>query len=280
MAVRRSELGEFLRARRDRISPAQAGMEAFPGPRRVPGLRRDELAYLAGVSTDYLSRLEQGRQQNVSDAVLNALSRALRLTGVEKDHLRRLAAPSGAPRGSADLPQRADPGMLRLMTALDHLPALMLGHRGDILASNHLLHAVLGRSFEPGDSFTWFMFTDPLARERLVNWAAFASATVAGLRREAGERPHDARLRRMITKLRETDSQVDDWWQDQRILAYASVVKRIAHPVAGPLSFAVESVMPPHDPEQRLIVYTTEPDSPTARALPLLASYGVAQSKS
>src|SRR4051812_32683147 len=110
MSVRRSELGEFLRARRDRISPAQAGMQAFPGPRRVPGLRRDELAHLAGVSTDYLSRLEQGRQQNVSDAVLNALSRALRLTGVEQDHLRRLAAPAVASRGDAGFPQRADPG--------------------------------------------------------------------------------------------------------------------------------------------------------------------------
>ena len=252
-------------------------MEAFPGPRRVPGLRREELAYLAGVSPDYLSRLEQGRQENVSDAVLDALSRALRLTEAEQDHLRRLAAPAAPPRGRAESAQRADPGMLRLMTALDHRPALLFGHRGDLLATNRLAHAVLGRVFAPGDSFTRFMFGDPLARERIVNWAAFAAASVAGLRREAGERPYDVRLRRLIAELRAADEQVDEWWNDQRILAYASVEKRIAHPVAGLLSFAVESVLPPHDPGQRLVVYTVAPDSPTAQVLPLLAAYGAGQ---
>jgi transcriptional regulator with XRE-family HTH domain len=275
MATRRSDLGEFLRTRRDRITPAQAGVEAFPGQRRVPGLRRQELAYLAGVSPDYLSRLEQGRQENVSEAVLDALSRALRLTSAEQAHLRRLAAPAAAPRGHSEAPQRADPGMLRLMTALDHQPVLLLGHRGDILASNHLLHAVLGRAFAAGDSFTVFMFRDPLARERIVNWSEFASASVAGLRREAGERPHDVRLRRLIEELRAADPDVDKWWRDQRILEYASVDKRIAHPIAGPLNFAVESVVPPNDPAQRLVVYTAAPDSPTERALPLLASYGL-----
>jgi transcriptional regulator with XRE-family HTH domain len=276
MAARRSELGEFLRARRDRISPAQAGMEAFPGPRRVPGLRREELAYVAGVSPDYLSRLEQGRQEHVSDAVLDALARALRLTDVERAHLRRLAAPEVVRRAVAEAPQQADPGLLRLMAAMDHLPVQLMGHRGEVLACNLLFQAVLGRGFAPGDSFAEFMLTDPLARQRITNWSAFASASVAGLRREAGERPYDARLRRLITRLRAADPQIERWWNDQRVLAYASVEKRIAHPVAGPLVFAVESVVAPYDQHQILVVYTTAPDSPTARALPLLASYGVA----
>jgi hypothetical protein len=203
------------------------------------------------------------------------LARALRLDPAERAHLRRLADPVSAARGQAEAPQRAGPGMLRLLTALDHLPVQLLGHRGDILAANHLFRAVLGRRLGPGDSFTRFLFADPLARERIVNWPVFAAASVAGLRREAGERPHDARLRRLIAELRAADPQVEAWWNDHRVLAYASVTKLIDHPVGGRLTFAVESVTPPHDRHQRLVVYTAEPGSPTAKALPLLAAYGV-----
>ena len=272
--TRRPELGEYLRARRDRITPAQAGIAAFPGPRRVPGLRREELAVLAGVSTDYLSRVEQGRQAHVSDAVLDALARALRLDETERAHLRDLAAPAARPGHSpAGVRQRPDPGLLRLMTALDHLPVLVLGHRGDVLARNALLEVVLGRPFGEGTSFTRFLFQDPLARQRIVNWETFAAASVAALRREAGRRPYDAVLRRLIDDLR-ADRQVDSWWHDHQVVDHSSLVKNIDHPVAGPLRFDVETVSAPLDPEQRLVVYTAEPDSPTARALPLLASYG------
>jgi transcriptional regulator with XRE-family HTH domain len=268
------ELGEFLRARRDRITPAQAGITAFPGPRRVPGLRREELAVLAGLSTDYLSRVEQGRQAHVSEAVLNALARSLRLDETEHAHLRDLAAPAAAPRpGPQVARQRPDPGLLRLMTALDHLPVLLLGHRGDVLARNMLLETVLGRPFSAGTSFTRFLFEDPLARARIVNWEVFGAASVAALRRETARRPYDAALRRLIDDLR-TDAQVDAWWHDHRVVDYSSLVKDIDHPVAGRLRFGVETVTAPQDPEQRLIVYTAEPDSPAAHALPLLASYG------
>jgi transcriptional regulator with XRE-family HTH domain len=274
--ARRPELGEYLRARRDRITPAQAGIAAFPGPRRVPGLRREELAMLAGVSTDYLSRVEQGRQAHVSVAVLDALARALRLDEIEHAHLRDLAAPATRPGhgpGPGGARQRPDPGLLRLMTALDHLPVLLLGYRGDVLAQNALLETVLGRPFGEGTSFTRFLFQDPLARQRIINWEMFAAASVAALRREVGRRPYDTALRRLIDDLR-ADPQVDAWWHDHRVVDYSSLVKNIDHPVAGQLRFEVETVSAPLDPEQRLVVYTAEPDSPTARALPLLASYG------
>ena len=266
----RAALGGFLRARRDRISPAQAGMDAFPGPRRVPGLRREELALLAGLSPDYYSRVEQGRQAHVSREVLNALARALRLTDVERDHLHELAAP---PREQAVPEQRADPGLLRLLSSLNHLPALLLGHRGDVLARNALLQAVLGHSMEPGSSFPSFLFLDPLARERIVNWSVFAQSSVAALRWEAGRRPYDRRLRALIAELRAADTDVAGWWDDHTVRDYASVTKQILHPAAGELSFDIEIVAAPREPDQRLVVYTAEPGSRTAAMLPLLASW-------
>ncbi len=275
----RAALGGFLRSRRDGLSPSQAGIAAFPGPRRVPGLRREELAVLAGLSPDYYSRLEQGRQPNISDEVLDALARALRLDEVEHAHLRDLAAPtSRRRRPGPEAPQRPDPGLLRLMTTLDHVPVLLLGRRGEVLARNALLRAVLGRPLEPGTSFFRFLFQDPVARTRIVNWSDFASASVAGMRRETGRRPHDRRLSALIDELRDTDRDVARWWDDHQVRDYASVAKHIQHPDAGTLWFDIESVAAPHEPDQTLVVYTAEPDSATARVLPILASWDVGTS--
>ncbi|SDK39538.1 Helix-turn-helix domain-containing protein [Nonomuraea maritima] len=151
----RAALGAFLRSRRDRLTPSQASIRPFPGARRVPGLRREELAVLAGLSSDYYSRLEQGRQANISAEVLDALARALRLDEVEHAHLRDLAAPAQRRRAVAgpSTAQRPDAGLLRLMRTLDHVPVLLLGHRGEVLARNALLVEVLGRPLEPGTSF-------------------------------------------------------------------------------------------------------------------------------
>ena len=268
----RAALGAFLRSRRDRLTPAQAGIEPFPGPRRVPGLRREELAVLAGLSPDHYSRIEQGRQPTISEDVVEALSRALSLDGIEREHLRDLAAPvRRAPRDDS-APQRADPGLLRVMDSLD-VPVLLLGRRGVVLARNALLTAVLGAPMEPGSSFLRWLFFDPLARERIVNWADFAAAAVGAMRYEVGRYPGDRRLTALVAELRTTDPDVARWWDDHGVTDRTSVGKRIAHPVAGPLEFGIESVEKPHDPEQRLIVYTVEPDSSTARNLPLLAAW-------
>ncbi len=270
----RAALGAFLRSRRDRLSPAQAGIRAFPGPRRVPGLRREELAVLAGLSPDHYSRLEQGRQPTVSAQVLASLARALRLDDVERAHLHDLATVSSRGRSADDMPQRADPGLLRLMTAMDALPVLLLGHRGDVLARNDLLRAVLGRDLVPGSSFPRFLLQDPRARERIVNWEVFAAATVASLRRETGRRPSDRRLTALVEELRRADPAVEGWWADHDVVDLVSVRKQVVHPAAGPLDFGIEYAVGPGEPGQTLVVYTVGPGSATERVLPLLASWG------
>lgn len=273
MPADRSALGAFLRARRDRLTPAQAGITPFPGARRVPGLRKEELAVLAGMSAEHYSRLEQGRQHAVSDDLVEALARALQLTELERTHLRALAAPSRRRRAQPDRAQRPEPGMLRLMTALDHLPVLLLGRRSEVLARNALLGAVLGPEVHPGATFLRWLFLDPQARRRIVNWDDFAAASVGALRFELGQRPEDAALIALVDELRHADADVAGWWADQRVTFRTSLVKRIAHPVAGAMEFGIETVVGPHDPDQRLVVYTVEPGSSTARTLPLLASW-------
>jgi transcriptional regulator with XRE-family HTH domain len=272
----RTALGAFLRSRRDGLTPAQAGIDPFPGPRRVPGLRKEELAVLAGLSPDHYSRLEQGRQPTVTEDVLEALARALRLDDVERAHLRDLAAPTARRRGPGwEIPQRADPGLLRVMTALDDVPVLLLGRRSEVLARNGLLTAVLGTAMEPGTSFVRWLFLDPAARGRITNWSDFAAASVGALRFEVGRHPDDRRLSALVEELRAGDPDVARWWDDHGVADRTSVTKRIAHPTAGPLEFGIEAVTAAHDPEQRLVVYTVEPHSATARVLPLLAAWVV-----
>jgi hypothetical protein len=228
---------------------------------------------LAGLSIDHYSRLEQGRQTAVSEPVLVALTRALRLNEIEAAHLRDLAAPATRTRHPAPSAQRADPGMLRLAQALDHLPVLLLGQRTEVLAHNALLRAVLGRDLPLGSWFIHYLFRDPLARERIINWAEFAARSIAAMRLEAGRRPDDQQLTTAIRDLLRTDPDAARWWQDHTVRDYASVAKRIVHPEAGTLEFNIEIVTAPHLPDQHLVVYTVEPDSTTARTLPILASW-------
>jgi len=228
----------------------------------------------AGLSPDYYTRLEQGRQSTISHEVLTALARALRLDDVEAAHLRELAAPTlRSHRRSSTSVQRPDPGLLRLMTQLDHLPVLLLGYRGDVLARNTLLRVVLGTDLAPGTSFPRYFFEDPTARERIVNWPDFASALIGALRSETGRRPYDRRLIALIDTIIAKDQDAARWWNDHGVRDYASVTKRIAHPTGGNLDFDIEIVSPPHEPEQRLVIYTAEPHSTTAHMLPLLASW-------
>jgi len=269
----RSALADFLRARRDRITPAQAGIDPMPGPRRVPGLRREELAHLAGVSTDYYSRVEQGRQANISPEVLEALARALRLHRDERTHLLDLAGPTTLKPVVHEPAQRADPGLLRMMNSLEHLPVNLIGRRGDVLARNTLLSAVLDTPMPVGSSFTRYLFENPDARARIVNWEDFAQASIAALRGEAGRRPHDARLIELIADLRASHPDVEDWWNDHRVRDYTSMHKHIRHDTAGDLHFDIEILSTPHEPDQRLVAYTTDRESKTAEALHFLATW-------
>jgi transcriptional regulator with XRE-family HTH domain len=241
----------------------------------VPGLRKEELAFLAGISSDHYSRLEQGRQHTVTDDVVEALSRALRLDEIERVHLRDLAAPRRRTPSTWEAPQRPDPGLLRVMTAMDDVPVLLLGRRSEILACNALLRAVLGAEVETGSVLVRWLFLDPRSRQRIVNWSDYAAAAVGALRYEVGRHPDDARLRSLVDDVRTADADVAQWWDDHGVTDRTSVDKQIDHPVVGPLRFGIESLVAPHDLEQRLVVYTAEPGSPTARALPMLASWGL-----
>ncbi|WP_189219004.1 MULTISPECIES: helix-turn-helix transcriptional regulator [Streptomyces] len=269
-----SALGAFLRSRRDRLTPAQAGIRPWPGPRRVPGLRKEEVAGLAGISPDHYSRLEQGRQRTLSDDLCEALAGALNLTDAERKHLRSLADP-GSRRGDWYRPQQPEPGLLRVMTALEDLPTLLLGHRLEVLATNALLEEVLGVRLDPGTSFARWLLLGEAARVRIVNWADYANAAVGSLRYEAGRHPNDRALAALIEDLRAKEPQVDRWWNDQGVTDRSSVTKHIAHPAGGPLEFGVEAVTLPQSSDQQLVIYTVEPDSPTAHVLPLLRSYAL-----
>lgn len=236
---------------------------------------------LAGLSPDHYSRLEQGRQHTVTDDIVDALSRALRLDRIEDAHLRNLAAPLRRKRSSTwESAQRPDPGLLRVLTIMDHVPALVLGRRSEILACNTLARAVLGAEIDAGAVLVRWLFLDPRARERIVNWSDYASAAVGAMRYEGGRHVADARLTVLIDELRSASADFARWWDDHGVTDRTSVDKKIAHPVVGCLSFGIESLVSPHDPEQRLIIYTVEPESSTARALPMLASWGPASAVS
>lgn len=240
----------------------------------MPGLRKEELAVLAGLSPDHYSRLEQGRQHTVTDEIVEALSRALRLDQVERAHLRDLAAPQRREGAGWEAVQRPDPGLLRMMTTLDHVPALLLGRRSEVLACNALLRAVLGAEVDTGSVFFRWLFLDPRARPRIENWTDYAAAAVGALRYEVGRHPTDRKLLALVKELRAADEDVARWWDDHGVTDRTSVDKLIAHPVVGPLAFGIESLVSPHDPEQRLVVYTVQPGSSTEQTLPVLASWG------
>ncbi|MBY4129283.1 helix-turn-helix domain-containing protein [Rhodococcus fascians] len=270
MSKDRSALSAFLRDRRDRITPTEAGLPTYPGTRRVPGLRREELAALAGVSPDYYSKLEQGRQANVSNEVLGAIARALKLDDVEWAHLLDLASPA---LSAGDDTERPDSGLLQVMKALDHVPVLLLGRSGTILASNALVRAVLSLPPTAGESLFDYLFRNPVARERIVNWSQFAAASVAALRRDLARRPADSTLSALIDELRSSEPSFEQWWIDHEVAEFAGATKIIQHPAAGTLQFGIEFLTSPTAPNQSLIVYTVEEGSSTAKVLPILASW-------
>jgi transcriptional regulator with XRE-family HTH domain len=273
---RSSEIAGFLRSRRARIAPDQAGLAQDDRPRRVPGLRRDEVARLAGVSTEYYTRLEQGRTGSPSPQVVEALARALQLDLAEREHLTDLLAqPTLARRAPAGV-QRVRPGLYLMLQTLEHVPAFILGRRTDVLAANALARAVL-TDFEalpaPQRNLARYYLLDPDARDRVGDWPQIAAETVAVLRLEAGRYPHDRRLADLVGELTLRSPEFAAWWNDHRVLRRTHGSKRYCHPVVGDLHFAYESFQPPGDPDQTLCVYNAEPGSATAEALRLLSSW-------
>jgi transcriptional regulator with XRE-family HTH domain len=269
------ELRDFLRSRRARIRPDEAGLGPHAGRRRVPGLRREEVARLAGVSVDYYVRLERGRTPNASTAVLDAVARALRLDPAERAHLFDLAKPKPGSTGRRPAPpQRVRPGLLRVLDTLTNTPAMILGHRLDVLAANPLAKA-LYTDFDAlphrERNLTRFIFLDPIAHDLLADWETAARGTVAALRLYAGRHPDDPRLNELVGELSVRDEDFRQWWADHDVLQYTHGIKLYRHPLVGELTLAYESLTLPDDPDQALYLYTAEPDSPSDHALRLLA---------
>ncbi|WP_327428443.1 helix-turn-helix transcriptional regulator [Streptomyces sp. NBC_01236] len=273
---RSSELADFLRSRRAGVTPERAGLAEDGRARRVPGLRRDEVARLAGVSTEYYTRLEQGRAGNPSPEVVESLARVLQLDFAEREHLTDLLARPTPARRTPTAPQRVRPGLHLMLQTLEHVPAFVLGRRTDVLASNRLARAVL-TDFDalPATqrNLARYYLLDPEARERVGDWARIAAETVAILRLEAGRHPHDRRLADLVGELTLRSPEFTDWWNDHRVLRRTHGSKHYHHPLVGDLHFAYESFQPPGDPDQTLCVYNVEPGSATAEALRLLSSW-------
>ncbi|MFI7229610.1 helix-turn-helix transcriptional regulator [Nonomuraea angiospora] len=271
------ELGDFLRSRRARLRPEEVGVVlGAGGVRRVPGLRREEVAHLAGVSTDYYTRLEQGRHPHVSDAVLTAVARALRLDDVERGYLFELVRPAPA-RRRPEPPQRVRPEAHRMLEVLNDVsPALILNHRRDVLAANQLARALI-RDFDAlpvrERNLARHVLLDPAARDLYIDWDVVAQTFVANLRLAAGRRPDDPLLNELIGELFVKLPEFNGWWASHRVGQCAHGVQRLRHPVVGELALSHETLAFPADPDQLLCLYTAEPGSPSAEALRLLASW-------
>jgi transcriptional regulator with XRE-family HTH domain len=269
------ELREFLRSRRARITPEEAGLRPQPGARRVPGLRREEVALLAGVSVDYYVRLERGRNINVSETVLDALARALNLDDIERGHLFALARPVRTQRRSIP-PQRVRPGLYRVLDSLADIPAMVVGRRLDVLASNRMARALI-TDFEAMPSWdrnmARYLFLDPRARELYLDWAAGARSAVSALHLYAGRHPHDPQLAKLVGELSVRDEDFRRWWADHDVFRHTFGTKRMRHPVVGELTLDYEALTDTEDPEQWLGLHTAEPGSPSEQGLRLLASW-------
>ncbi|MGW2476774.1 helix-turn-helix transcriptional regulator [Streptomyces sp. NPDC001665] len=276
------ELGDFLRSRRARIRPEDVGLNSY-GRRRVPGLRREEVAQLAGVSVDYYIRLEQGRGPSVSDAVLDAIARVLRLDGTEHAYLRTVARPNArnapAPRAPGPSVRRVRPGLRLLLDMFDRAPAFVLGRRMDVLAWNALGDALSGFSRMPAAerNMPRQAFLAPGARELYPDWPAVAAETVAYLRLDAGLHPDDKELAALVGELSLKSEDFRRLWADHQVKAKTYGVKRMAHPVVGALTLPYETLAVPGEPDLSLVVYTPEPGSETAERIALLASWAAGE---
>ncbi|MEU6089239.1 helix-turn-helix transcriptional regulator [Streptomyces sp. NPDC047085] len=267
------DLGDFLRSRRARIRPEEVGLPSH-GRRRVPGLRREEVAQLAGVSVDYYIRLEQGRGPSVSDAVLDAIARVLRLDETEHTYLRTVARPRGRRERRPATP-RVRQGVQLLLDSMERTPAFVLGRRMDVLAWNALGDAVGGFSrMAPGErNMPRQVFLDPAARDLYPEWAAVAAQTVANLRIGAGRYADDPELCALVGELSLKSEDFRRLWADHQVKECAYGVKKVRHPVAGLLTLPYETLTVPTDPDQTIVVYTPEPGSETAERLALLGSW-------
>ncbi|MFF1919805.1 helix-turn-helix transcriptional regulator [Streptomyces sp. NPDC058221] len=276
-----AEVREFLSTRRARLTPQQAGLPVYGGQRRVAGLRREEVAMLAGMSVDYYVRLERGNLSGASDSVLEALAHALQLDEAERTHLYDLARAATPPgRRHTATSSRVRPTIMRLLDSMTGVPAYVRNARFDILAANTLGRALYAPVYDsplfaqrgPVNSAR-FMFLDPASRDFWADWDKGANDAVAFLRTETGRSPHDKALTDLIGELTTRSDDFAHRWARHDVKFHRSGVKLLHHPLVGDLALPYEAMELPSDPGLRLNCYTPEPDSREREALGLLASW-------
>lgn len=272
----RAEVREFLGSRRARITPEQAGLPAYGGKRRVKGLRREEVAMLAGVSVDYYVRMERGNLSGASDSVLDTLALALQLDEAERDHLFALARTAGPGKRRNTPPTSVRPAVQQVLDAIADAPAWVRNGRHDILATNRLAQAlyspVLADPRRPANT-TRFIYLDPAAPDFFVDWDRVANDAAAMLHLEAGRSPHDHALIELIGELSTRSELFRQRWASHDVQFHRSGQKRLHHPVVGQLDLDYESMELPSEPGLMLNVYTAAAGTPTADGLKMLASW-------
>ncbi|MDT0398676.1 MULTISPECIES: helix-turn-helix transcriptional regulator [Streptomyces] len=276
----RSPLGEFLMARRAQLSPDDVGLPRYGERRRVPGLRREELAMLAGVSAGYYTRLEQGQSLNASAEVLDAIATALRLTAAEREHLSVLS--TTASRRTAPSPppdEHASADLRTLLAAMEDVPALVVGRRNDVLAWNGAGHALLAGHLDaasPDDpdtrpNLSRLVFLDAHTRALYRDWPAKAHAVVGNLRILTARNPHDTRLAALVGELAIRSPEFASLWAEHTVEPCGRDVYDLAHPVVGNLTVTQQTFPVPREPHQSLVVITAEAGTPSSAALTMLA---------
>jgi transcriptional regulator with XRE-family HTH domain len=278
----RTEVRDFLTSRRARITPQQAGLPIYGANRRVTGLRREEVAMLAGVSVDYYSRLERGNLQGVSESVLDALAQALQLDEAERGHLFDLARAAAAtpPNRGRRSPARVRPSMQRVLDAITSAPAWVHNDRLDFLAANRLGYALYSEMFSepvrPVNSAR-FMFLNPRSHDFYVDWDRHSENTVAVLRGAAGRNPYDKTLSNLVGELSTRSDDFRTRWAAHDVRLHRTGVKKLHHPVVGDLELTYEGMELPADPGLMMFVYMAEPASPSEDGLKLLASWAATE---
>jgi transcriptional regulator with XRE-family HTH domain len=278
----RAEIREFLGTRRAKVTPEQAGLPAYGGERRrVTGLRREEVALLAGISSEYYIRLERGNATGVSESVIEGIAQALQLDEAERIHLLHLLRGAGTTRPPRRRPaqQRVRPAVQRVLDSMSGTPAFVLSGRGDILATNDLGRALYSPVYSdpvrPPNNAR-FVFLDPQATEFFRHWDQVAGDCVAMLRAEAGRDLYDRRLTDLIGELSTRSEEFRHRWAAHNVRMHTTGVKLLHHPVVGDLDLPFETFPVGGDPSQVLLTYTAEPASPSQDALNLLASWSAA----
>ncbi len=274
-----SELGEFLRVRRAALQPEDVGLLNY-GIRRVPGLRREELAMLAGVSNTYYTRLEQGLSNNASEAVIDAIARALNLNTDERAHLFNLARPGTTKRRTLTKPDKVRPGTLRLIQSMSNTPAVVLGRRSEVLAWNRIGHRLVAGHLDFASpetpsarpNMTKLLFLDRHTRELYTRWLEEATRAVSSLRLVAGRATDDPELASLVGELTMNSEEFANLWARHPVENCMSGLKYMHHPEVGDLELNFEVLTPPDESGHRILMYTADPGTPAAEALQLLTS--------